>query len=121
MARDRKSTGYFGEEIACKVLEKKGYRLLSRNYTIRGGEIDLVMEKDNEIVFAEVKTRRNEHYGEAMESITPQKKKRILRAAEVYLCGTRKDDPDIRFFAVVVILDDDDRVKKVEIYEDIFI
>ena len=121
MARDRKSTGYFGEEIACKVLEKKGYRLLSRNYTVRGGEIDLVMEKGDEIVFVEVKTRRNDHYGDALESITPQKKKRILRAAEIYLCGTRREDPDIRFFAVVIILDDEDKVKKAEIYEDIFI
>ena len=121
MVKDRKSTGYYGEEIACRVLEKKGYVLLEKNYTIRNGEIDLIMEKENEIVFVEVKTRRNDHYGEGLESITPQKQKRILRAANIYLCGVKKADPDVRFFAVTVNLADDDQVKKVQIYEDIFV
>ena len=119
--KDRKSTGYYGEEIARLAMEKKGYRLLERNYTIRNGEIDLIMEKGNEIVFVEVKTRRNDLYGDPLESITPQKRKRIINAAKVFLCGMYEKDPDIRFFAVGVFLDAEDRLQKVRIYEDIFI
>lgn len=117
----RKATGYYGETIAQKVLEKKGYRLLVKNYTIHGGEIDLIMEKGEEIVFVEVKTRRNDHYGTPLESISPQKKKRIYHCANVFMAGRDMFRYDLRFFAVAVYLDDDDRTKKVEIYEDIFV
>lgn len=119
--RDRKETGYYGEEIARKVLEKRGYHLLAKNYTIRGGEIDLIMTKDNELVFVEVKTRRNDHFGSPMEGITPQKQKRMVHAAKVFLAGKDPCQYDIRFFAVAVFLEKDDRVRKVEIYKDIFI
>lgn len=117
----RKATGYYGEDIARKALEKKGYRLLVKNYTIRGSEIDLIMTKGDEIVFVEVKTRRNDHYGSPLESITPQKKKRMYHGANVFLVGKDIFQYDVRFFAVAVFLDVNDRVQKVEIYEDIFV
>ena len=121
MMLERKATGYYGEEIAKKALEKRGYRLVVKNYTIRGGEIDLIMEKGDELVFVEVKTRRNDLFGSPLESITPQKKKRILRAANVFLCGKDPCRYNIRFFAVAVLLNREDRLQKVEIYEDIFV
>ena len=116
----RKNIGYYGERVAAKALMKRGYRLLEHNYTIRGGELDLILEKGNELVFVEVKTRRNTHFGSPLESITPQKQRHLRRAAEVYLCSLPDADRDIRFFAVAVILDDDDHVLRTEIYEDIF-
>ena len=106
---NRKDIGYYGERVAAKALLKRGYRLLEHNYTIRGGELDLILEKGDEIVFVEVKTRRNTRFGSALESITPQKQRRLKRS-----------ERDIRFFAVAVILDADDRVLRTEIYEDIF-
>lgn len=119
-SKNRKETGYYGEAIACKILEKRGYRLVEKNFTIRGGEIDLIMEKGDELIFVEVKTRRNDHYGSPLESITPQKKQRMIRASEVFLCGKGHDDADVRFFAVAIFLDDRDRPVKAEILEDIF-
>ncbi len=118
--KTRKETGYYGEKIACKVMEKRGYSLVERNFTIRGGEIDLIMERGRELVFVEVKTRRNDHYGSPLESITPQKQRRMIRACEVFLCGKGRSDRDVRFFAVAVYLDDHDRPVKTEILEDIF-
>ena len=117
---NRKDIGYYGERVAAKALLKRGYRLLEHNYTIRGGELDLILEKGDEIVFVEVKTRRHTRFGSALESITPQKQRRLKRAAEVYLCSLPDAERDIRFFAVAVILDADDRVLRTEIYEDIF-
>ena len=49
--RDRKATGYFGEDVARRILESRGYRLVEKNYTTRRGEIDLIMRKNNEIIF----------------------------------------------------------------------
>lgn len=118
--KNRKKTGYYGEAIACKVLEKRGYRLVEKNFTIRGGEIDLIIKKEQELIFVEVKTRRNDRYGSPLESITPQKQRRIIRASEIFLCGKERDEVDARFFAVGVCLDDRDRPVKVEILEDIF-
>lgn len=119
--RERKATGYYGEDIARKVLEKKGYRLVDKNFTVRGGEIDLIMAKGEELVFVEVKTRRNDHFGTPAEAITVQKQKHMLHAAKMFLVGRDPSCYDIRFFAVAVYLRNDDRVEKVEIYEDIFL
>lgn len=121
MIRKRKATGFYGEDIAAAVLTKRGYRLLVKNYCIRGGEIDLIMAKGKELVFVEVKTRRNDSFGAALESITPQKKNRLVQAAKVYLCGKEQEDYDVRFFAVAVYLDENDGVEKTEICEDILI
>ena len=50
--------GKKGEDAAAAFLQKKGYKILQRNFHIKGGEIDIVAEKDNTLVFIEVKTRR---------------------------------------------------------------
>ncbi len=121
MTMKRKSTGFYGEDIAAQALEKRGYRLLVKNYCIRGGEIDLIMSKGQELVFVEVKARRNDCFGAPLESITRQKKNRMVRAANVYLCGKEQQDYDVRFFAVAVYLDENDVVEKTEICEDILI
>lgn len=121
MMLKRKDTGYYGEEIARRVLEKQGYRLLEKNFTVRGGEIDLIMAKGAELVFVEVKTRRNDRFGSPLEAITHQKQKHMTFAANMFLEGRDPAQYDIRFFAAAVYLDSRDRIKKVEIYKDIFV
>lgn len=120
MMRKAKETGYYGEALAAEELKKSGYSLVKKNFTVRGGEIDLIMEKGEELVFVEVKTRRNEEYGSPLESITPQKQRRIMRAAKIFLCQSQYAERDIRFFAAEIILDAEDKVKKIGIYRDIF-
>lgn len=121
MTMNRKNTGFYGEEVAAQALAKRGYRLLTRNFCIHGGEIDLIMAKGEELVFVEVKTRRNDRFGSPLESITMQKKSRMIKAAKVYLSGKEQKNYDVRFFAVAVYLDQKDRVEKTEIVEDIFV
>src|SRR3989344_5121605 len=74
-----KDVGNSGEETACRYLQKQGYKILGRNYRIRGGEIDIVAKDKEALVFVEVKTRWSHEYGSPAESMTPWKIKFILK------------------------------------------
>ena len=80
-----KSAGDDAESLACSYLQKQGLRLIERNFHSRRGEIDLIMQQDTTLVFIEVRLRANDRYGSAAESITPQKQRRIIAAAQHYL------------------------------------
>lgn len=81
----RRGTGRWGEEQAARYLERKGYRVLERNYLTRQGEIDLVCEKNGLLVFVEVRTRSSERFGSPEESVTAGKISRLRRTALHYL------------------------------------
>jgi putative endonuclease len=82
--------GGMGEFLAIQHLEKKGYRLITRNYTIPGGELDLIMEENGILVFVEVKTRWQNRFGGALEALTRNKKQKMLRAIMVYIASLDK-------------------------------
>ncbi len=84
-ARTRPELGPFGEELARRHLEAKGYRFVERNWRCRSGEIDLVMTEHDELVFVEVKARRGERSGRAEEAVSPAKVRRLLATGEWYL------------------------------------
>ncbi len=77
--------GATGEQEALYYLAEKGYTLLDRNWRIEHLEIDIVAEWHGEIVFVEVKTRRNEDYAPAAEAVTLEKKRRVIAAARAYM------------------------------------
>ena len=77
--------GNKGEDLACKFLKKNGYKILERNYRIRGGEIDIVAKDRDTLVFIEVKTRYSHEYGPPVESMTPWKIKALLKTARFYV------------------------------------
>ena len=81
-----RSTGYVYEQKAAQYLESRGYRILEKNFTIRGGEIDLIArDPSGDLVFAEVKYRARAMYGNPLESVDYHKQQRLLHAARVYL------------------------------------
>ncbi len=80
-----RSAGKFGEDYACKVLEKDGFRILCRNYTCKGGEIDIIAEKGKYLCFVEVKTRSLASGVSARESVNETKTERIKTAAIRFL------------------------------------
>lgn len=82
---NNKRTGNYGESLACEFLKKQGYKILERNYRIRGGEIDIVAKDGDWLVFVEVKTRFTHEYGPPAESITPWKIKALLKSALFYI------------------------------------
>ena len=77
--------GLQSEKLTAAYLQAKGYRLLHKNFRIPGGEIDLIMQKDGILTFVEVKARSQNNFGSALESITRQKKRLLLRSIATYL------------------------------------
>ena len=81
----KKVTGRHGEKISADYLEKKGYRILERNYLSRYGEIDIIAADDNNIIFVEVKTRVCSPMVTGAESVTSSKQQRVSATASIYL------------------------------------
>ncbi|MBP1560816.1 MAG: YraN family protein [Oscillospiraceae bacterium] len=81
---DKKELGYFGEKVTAYYLEKKGYKILRRNFCVKGGEIDIIAEKDGIIAFVEVKTRAPDPLVNGFEAVTAAKKRLIVKTSEAY-------------------------------------
>jgi len=77
--------GRTGERLAAEVLMGQGYRILERNFRCSYGEIDLVAEDGDDLVFIEVKTRRGTAYGRPEEAVTLRKQRKLLEIASYYL------------------------------------
>lgn len=77
--------GAWAEERALAYLQAHGLALLARNYRCRGGELDLVMEGSGMLVFVEVRHRARTDFGTPEETVTANKRKRLLLAARTYL------------------------------------
>ncbi len=94
---------HWAEEVARDYLLAHGYRVLAENYTVRGAEIDLIAQKGELIVFAEVKQRRSDRYGSPAELITAKKLARLHGAALLFIADTfSRDDLPLRFDALLV-------------------
>ena len=102
MTTRRRRLGEFGERIAVQHLESRGYRIRDRNFRTREGEIDIIAEKDGDLVFVEVRARRGGAMGSAVESITAVKQRRLLQMADAY-CAERDDLPAGRRIDVLAI------------------
>lgn len=83
--------GEIGEEYASKFLKKKKYKILERNYRKRYGEIDIIAENKNYIVFVEVKTRHKDSMTSAADAVNRQKQIRIIKTASMYLAENETD------------------------------
>ena len=80
-----RSTGNFWELIAETYLTDNGLKTLQQQYNCRMGEIDLIMQHSNALVFCEVRYRRSNTFGGALASVTRSKQKRIILAARHFL------------------------------------
>ena len=98
--------GIEGENIACKFLKSKGYKILLKNFRCRQGEIDIIAKDENEIVFVEVKTRGNFNYGSPSEAIDRNKRNRIIKASKYFLYVKKLENRNIRFDVIEIIKKD---------------
>ncbi len=85
MKSDNKKTGKLGEDLASSFLEKKGYRIVERNFSTRFGEIDIICYDGKILVFVEVKTKIGHDFGEPEEMVNKGKLSQIKRMGEVYI------------------------------------
>ena len=95
------ASGRHAEDRALAYLQQRGLQLVTRNYSCRCGEIDLVMRDAAALVFVEVRSRSQSRYGGAAASIGPAKQQRLWRTAEHYLL--RISRPPVCRFDVVAI------------------
>ncbi len=106
----RQRRGRAGEEIACRRLERRGYRILARNWRTRYGELDIVARRGGVLAFIEVKTRNDRAMGEPFEAVTAAKQRRIRRMAEAWLqahaATAAAGDCDYRFDVISIVLDE---------------
>ncbi len=104
-ANYRQQLGRWGENLAATYLESIGYQILARNWRSRRGEIDLIAQIGESIIFVEVKTRRGTAYGLPEEALTAAKAQQVMVLAEEYLTQHDLNDVDWRIDLVAVELD----------------
>jgi putative endonuclease len=93
--------GERGEEAAARYLEEHGLRIVARNFRTRMGEIDLVAQDGDVLVFVEVRLREDARFGGAAASVGPAKQRRLAAAARLYLARLGRE-PRCRFDVVAV-------------------
>lgn len=111
--------GSEGEDRACEYVMKRGYRVLHRNYRIRGGEIDIVARSGEYLVFIEVKTRWSHEFGLPADSMTPWKVRHLLKAANVYLQKIQWGDRPYRLDFISIDFADSKEDPKIELIQNI--
>ncbi|MFN3939155.1 MAG: YraN family protein [Chitinophagales bacterium] len=96
------TTGKQGEQYAVECIVEKGYTILERNWRFKRGEIDIIAEFNNTIIFVEVKTRSSDKYGFPEQAVTPSKQHLLAITAEEYMFQ-KKLTQDVRFDVIAVI------------------
>ncbi len=112
---EKRKIGNIGERAAAKLLRKKGYKIIKRNYASLGHEIDIIAEDKTTTVFVEVKTRTAGHESlsepRPASAVTPEKQRGIIATAKYFL-GTHQNAGHVRFDIIEVYLDNNKKVQK---------
>jgi putative endonuclease len=116
--QDRGALGRAGEDAALLAYESLGFHLVARNWRCSIGELDLVVHRRGLLVFCEVKTRAGPAFGGGFDAVTPRKRSKVRRLAEVFLICERPPYTWVRFDVASAHVRND-RVA-VELFEDAF-
>jgi len=100
----RIQVGHQGEEVAAAYLRRSGLRVLEQNHRSRLGEIDIICQDRDTLVFVEVKARTEADFAEPWASVGPAKRRRLRRLAEQYIISNRLESVPVRFDVVSVVL-----------------
>jgi putative endonuclease len=114
---DRQEVGKLGEEAARKFLKKRGYRIHETGFRCRHGEIDIIAQKKDYLVFVEVRTKGNLEFGTPEESITRAKKEKLIASALTYTNTHQKLPPLWRIDVVAIELDGKGKTTRIELIE----
>jgi len=118
MSRVKKDEGELGERLASEFLKKLGYKIVTTNFRIRNGEIDIIAidnaKKEKSLVFIEVKTRKSTTFGTPFEAIGFYKLKALTNAAQVYKFSHVGVPNLLRIDAIAITLNSHDEVINLE-------
>lgn len=115
---DKRHIGNIGEDAVCLYLENKGCEIVKRNFTVKGGEIDIIAKKEGKLFFVEVKTRMPDPLVSGETAITRNKKAHIIKTARAFLKTV--DVVPICRFDVAVVTFDGENVTKIKYYPNAF-
>ena len=110
--------GKTGEDVALAHYLDSGYQMIARNWRCRVGELDLILSRDDVLVFCEVKTRRGTAHGGGVAAVTAIKQAKLRTLAEMFMMHTSRWNAAARFDVASVLLTDGDAT--VDIFEDAF-
>ena len=113
---DKIQTGIKGESLAAEFLKKKGFEIVARNYRHKRSEIDLIVRRDDWIIFVEVKTRTSTPFGQPEEFVDYAKARQIFQAAEEFIFSTDWQG-HVRFDVISVIIRQEEE-PEIEHFED---
>jgi putative endonuclease len=105
MTHARLAFGKYGEDLACEELERRGYRVVARRYRTRSGELDIVAQDGEYVVFIEVKARQDGSFGDPEEAVTLQKQRKLVWMATDYLARNNLQSAPCRFDVVAINTD----------------
>jgi len=100
----RRLFGNACEIAAARFLERKGYKILAHQFKTRIGEIDLIADQDGELVFVEVKARRNTKFGYPEEAVDARKLRKMVLTAETYMEQNQIIDKPFRLDIIAMLL-----------------
>ena len=120
MAYSRLDIAKTGESLAVAHLSARGYNILERNYRAVRGEIDLIAQDGDFIVFVEVKTRRSLRFGLPQTAVTTQKQRQISKVALAYLQAKNLFDTPCRFDVIAIHVSPELELLKLEQIESAF-
>lgn len=98
-----KAIGKYGETIATDYLINNGYEILDKNFQTRYGEVDIIGQKNDMIIFFEVKSRYTNSFGTPLESVTCHKKGKIISISSYYIYVNNLYDYNIRYDVIEII------------------
>lgn len=109
--------GTLGEELAAQFLLREGYVILERNWTFQKAEIDIIAQKNEQIIIVEVKTRNSDFFGDPQDFVTPGKIKLLVKAANEYMISNDLG-LEVRFDIIAVLKNQ--KVEKLEHFKNAF-
>ena len=95
-----RNKGDAAEQYALAYLKQQGLTLITQNYHCRQGEIDLIMQTNETVVFVEVRLRKNNRFGSATESVTHAKQQKLIKTANHFLTTSNRHQQPCRFDVV---------------------
>jgi len=114
MSSKRKEVGAIGEKLAADLLKKHGYKILQRNYRCREGEVDIIAQKDDSLVFVEVRTKKSSGFGTPEESVSFFKREKLISLANAYIQTLDNPPASWRIDVVAVELAPNNKVSRLE-------
>jgi putative endonuclease len=111
---DNINLGKYGEDLACKYLKTKGYKIKERNFRTFLGEIDIISEYKGNIVFVEVKTRSSNKFGYPEEAINYSKQQKIIKNALCYLAKYNLWKNNCCFDVILISISNYKEIKRIK-------